>query len=50
MRNEQERKKLSDIIGLPREYRHVLATIKPHQFLYSDQFDGDIRLAITGIG
>lgn len=49
MRNELERKKLSEIIGLPREYRHALATIKPHQFLYSDQFDGDIKVAITGI-
>jgi hypothetical protein len=49
MSNADERKKFANIIGLPREYQPILETLKPRQFLYSDQFDGRQRLAITGL-
>jgi hypothetical protein len=49
MTNADQRKQFANIIGLPKEYHPTLATLKPRQFLYCDQFDGPQRLALTNL-
>jgi hypothetical protein len=47
MTNEEQRIKFAKIAGLPKESVPILGRLKPHEFLYSDQYSGDIRLALT---
>ena len=49
MSNETERNKFAQIIGLDRDKRRVLSSLKQRQFLYSDHFDGEMRIALTGL-
>jgi hypothetical protein len=50
MANQDERAKFLRIAGLPKDLLPVLGKLKPREFLYSDRFDGDIRLALTRFG
>lgn len=47
MTNEEQRIKFARIAGLPREAVPILGKLRPHEFLYADQYDGDVRLALT---
>jgi hypothetical protein len=49
MKNEDQRKKFAEIIGLPNEHRRALGDLRPRQFLYADNYEGDLKLALTGI-
>lgn len=49
MQNEDERTKFAKIIGLPKEYRPALQSLSQRQFVYSDQFEGEMTLAITSL-
>lgn len=45
--NEEQRAAYSKVIGLPKQYQPALSSLGRRQFLYSDQYDGELRLAIT---
>jgi len=45
--NEVQRAEYGKIIGLPKDKRNVFSTLPRRHFLYSDQYDGDLKLAIT---
>jgi hypothetical protein len=47
MANEIERRKLMRQAGLPNEMFPILGNLPPHHFVYSDRYDGELRLAIT---
>lgn len=47
--NEDQRNLYSKIIGLPKEQREVFSKLPHRHFLYSDQYDGDLKLAITSL-
>jgi hypothetical protein len=51
MRNEEQRDRFGNIIGLPRKERQVLGTLNTakRQFLYSDQYEGELKTAITSL-
>jgi hypothetical protein len=45
--NEDERKKIIRYTGNTKELNSILASLPPRHFLYSDNYSGDARLAIT---
>jgi hypothetical protein len=47
MANEVERRKFIRQAGLPDTIMPMLGSLPPRHFLYSDRYDGDLRLAIT---
>lgn len=49
MANEMQRSMFVKIAGLPKEVMPVLGSLGPNQFLYTDRYSGQLRMAITSI-
>lgn len=49
MTNIDTRDKFANIIGLPRNSREVISSLPNRRFLYSDNWNGSVKLAITGL-
>lgn len=47
MANRSAQASFANYAGIPNEYRHVLDTLKLHQFLYIDRFNGPPAIAVT---
>lgn len=47
MANEIQRGQFVKIAGLPKEVMPVIGSLKQNQFLYSDRYSGELRLALT---
>lgn len=47
MANEDQRAKFLKMAGLPKDLLPALGTLKPHEFLYTDRYDGKPKLALT---
>ena len=49
MANQDQRTMFTRIAGLPKDVIPILGKLESHQFLYTDRYSGNLRMAITRI-